>query len=210
MMRAMCAVLSPISQKFAKNRIKKFHPSPPVGCYFTDGRGALFIPGSISVGPVWDPTIFFLRATPATVTRQLLNTQMMKRPVSPPSELPTSSMAPSSSGSRFASLRQAMNGRSNSASARTICLLLGALCLVFFLAEMNENNSVATPASSNSSAGPAAGGNVATSDGSGGGGGEAELDVTNGDRHAAKVAPESLPGGLRRFGSFAEYVVSAA
>lgn len=94
-----------------------------------------------------------------------------------------------------------MNGRTNSASARTICLLLGALCLVFFLAEMNESNSVTTPGSTS------AGG------GGGGGGGGAELDVTNGDEGAAEeaAAPAAgfLPGGLRRFGSFQEYVVRA-
>ena len=102
-----------------------------------------------------------------------------------------------------------MNGRSNAASARTVCLLLGALCLLFFLAEMNENNSVVTPASSNSSAGSAA--TDASANDGGGGGGEAELEVTDGDGHAAaKVAPETFPGGLRRFRSFAEYVVSAA
>lgn len=120
-------------------------------------------------------------------------------------------MSPSSSRSRFSSLRQAVNGRSLSASARTSCLLLGVLCLVFFLAEMNESNSVVSPASSTSSAATPAGA------GGGGGGGDsgAKVEVKNGDRQAEEkaattAATESFPGGLRRFGSFEEYVVSKA
>eukprot|EP00752_Nemacystus_decipiens_P009108 g8132.t1 len=78
---------------------------------------------------------------------------------------------------------------------------------------MNENNSVVTPSSSVSSTTTGAAATAASSATSGGGGGgdggggEVELDVTNGDGSAAaKPTQESLPGGLRRFGSFAEYV----
>lgn len=108
-----------------------------------------------------------------------------------------------------------MNGRSKSSSARTICLLLGVLCLVFFLAEMNESNSVTGPSSSSAvvSSGPAAAGSSAAAAGGGGGGGAA-LDVKDGDRPAeaeamAATESKSFPGGLRRFASFEEYVVSA-
>lgn len=85
---------------------------------------------------------------------------------------------------------------------------------MFFLAEMNESNSVITPGSSTSSAAVAAG--PATDGGAAAGGGDddrfrgAELDVRSGDPEAADAeeATGSLPGGLRRFASFEEYVVS--
>lgn len=116
----------------------------------------------------------------------------MKRPNPPPSDLPTSYVPPSSS------LGQAMNGRSFRA-ARTTCLLLGALTILFFLAEMNESNTVTSTEPSKSSAASGGGGRGGSASGGGG------------DRGGGGTATTpSFPRGLRRFGSFEEYVVSGS
>ncbi|CAM9090423.1 unnamed protein product [Scytosiphon promiscuus] len=115
---------------------------------------------------------------------------MIKRPISPSDELPTTT--PPLPNSHFASLRRAVQGRSNSfpTSARAVCVLLAALCLVFFFAETSETKSVQTTTAVSSS-GPRA---------------EA-VEPTKGDATAGEEALPPVPrGGLRRFESFKEYV----
>lgn len=136
---------------------------------------------------------------------------MMKRPLSP-SDLPTTSLGPSPSRlSRLSSFKQQASRFHSrlsppiARSARTVCLLLGALCLLFFLAEMSENSSIAstpTAATGAAAAGNAAAGAAATAEGGTGGPEEEGQDDTS------QPLGGGLPGGLRRFGNFEEYVVS--
>ncbi len=136
---------------------------------------------------------------------------MMKRPLSPPSVLlPTTASGPSPSRSRLSSLRQQasrfqLSPMARSASARTVCLLLGALCLVFFLAEMKENNGITSS--------PASGipepGAPAKDEGGGGGGGGGGAQAGEPGADASEPLPGGLPGGLRRFANFEDYVVRA-
>lgn len=82
---------------------------------------------------------------------------------------------------------------------KTVCLLLGALCLVFIFAEMKETSGIRSlPAAGVSETGVPA-------KAEGGGGGEAE------EPGAAASEPLHLgvQGGLRRFRNFTQYVVRA-
>ncbi|CAB1108167.1 unnamed protein product [Ectocarpus sp. CCAP 1310/34] len=130
-----------------------------------------------------------------------------QRPISP--SLPTTATraAISSNGSRFASLRRAVQGRpSCSASARTVCVLLAALCLVFFVAEMKDvPSSVHTSSAAQNSAGSEPEPDSAPS----------AVVVANELEHEEEpqaqeevenMPPAVFPGGLRRFESFEEFV----
>lgn len=128
-----------------------------------------------------------------------------QRPISPPALLPTTgtSAATSSNGSRFASLRRIVQGRpSYSASARTVCVLLAALCFVFFLAEMKEApSSVQSSSAAQNSAPSSASSEPAPPEAHGEEQREEEVEI---------MPPAGLlPGGLRRFESFEEFVVSS-
>lgn len=127
----------------------------------------------------------------------------MKRPLTPPSELlPTTASGPSPSRSRLSSLRQQASRfqfSPTTRSARTVCLLLGALCLVFFLAEMKEPSGISSL--------PDAGFLEAGVPGKAEGG--AGMQAEEPGAAAAESLPAGLPGGLRHFRNFEEYVVRA-
>ncbi|CAM9601256.1 unnamed protein product [Ectocarpus sp. 6 AP-2014] len=133
-----------------------------------------------------------------------------QRPISP-SLLPTTaaSAATPSNGSRFASLRRAVQGRpSCSASARTVCVLLAALCLVLFVAEMKEapssihtssaaQNSASSEPDPDSAPGTAV---VVVKDQ------EHEEEPQKQAEEVENMPPAAFLGGLRRFESFEEFV----
>ncbi|CAN0384585.1 unnamed protein product [Ectocarpus sp. 12 AP-2014] len=132
-----------------------------------------------------------------------------QRPISPSLPTTATSAATSSNGSRFASLRRAVQGRpSCSASARTVCVLLAALCLVFFVAEMKE-----APSSVHTSS---AGQNSASSEPEPDSAPSAVVAVKEQEHEeeaqeqeeedVENMPPAVFPGGLRRFESFEEFV----
>lgn len=136
-----------------------------------------------------------------------------QRPISPSLPTTATNAATSSNGSRFASLRRAVQGRpSSSASARTVCLLLAALCLVLFVAEMKEapssihtsgaaQNSASSEPDPDSAPAPSTAVVVVKDQ-------EHEEEPQEQAEEVENMPPAAFPGGLRRFESFEEFVVS--
>ncbi|CAM9885088.1 unnamed protein product [Ectocarpus sp. 4 AP-2014] len=132
-----------------------------------------------------------------------------QRPISPSLPTTATSAATSSNGSRFASLRRAVQGRpSCSTSARTVCVLLAALCLVFFVAEMKEtpssvhnSNAAQNSASTEPEADSAPSSVVVVKEQ------EHEEEPQEQEEEVENMPPAVFQGGLRRFESFEEFVI---
>ncbi|CAM9654779.1 unnamed protein product, partial [Ectocarpus sp. 8 AP-2014] len=131
-----------------------------------------------------------------------------QRPISPSLPTTATSAATSSNGSKLASLRRAVQGRpSYSASARTVCVLLAALCLVFFVAEMKEApSSVHTSSAAQNSASSEPDPNSAPSAVVVAKDQEHEEEPQEQEEKVENIPPAAFPGGLRRFESFEEFV----
>lgn len=115
-------------------------------------------------------------------------------------------MASPQPNSHFASLRRAVQARPNSfpSSARAVCVLLAALCLVFFFVETSETQkTVQTTTPTVSSSSPS---RVAST---GGAPAETEEQAKSDTAAAEETLSPVSRGGLRRFSSFKEYVVGS-